>query len=54
MSCLHFEKEIKLLKSNDSLNDNKYKKRRVTLSCSKKISELLHKITSKNKGHSYF
>ena len=32
-------------KTNDSLNDSKWRKRRLALCCSKKISALLHRVT---------
>ena len=36
------------------LNDSKWRKKRIIpLSCSERISTLLHKITSKNKGDFY-
>lgn len=37
----------------DSVNDSKQIKGRLTLSCTKKLSALLKKTTSKNNGHSY-
>ena len=40
-------------KINNSINDSKQRKRKVALSCSKKLSTLLHGITSKHKGNFY-
>ena len=40
-------------KTNNFLNDAKSKKRRLELSCSKKLSALLREITSKHGGNFY-
>ena len=40
-------------KNNNFFDDTKQRKRRLALSCSKKLSALLYKITSKIKGDSY-
>ena len=38
---------------NDSLHDSEWTKRRIALLCSKKLSSLLHEITSKHKDDFY-
>ena len=47
MFSLYFE--FQLRKKNNFFNDTKCRKRRMALSCSKKISPLLHRITSRHK-----
>ena len=44
--CLHFETKLKSSTTNHSFNESKG--RRIALSFSKKLSELLRRITSKN------
>ena len=43
----------KLILINNSLNDSKFRKRRLALSCSKKLSVLLRRINSKNNDDFY-
>ena len=42
-----------MLKKKKIVNDSRCRKRRLTLSCSKTLSALLHGITSKHKGDWY-
>ena len=44
---------IRIVKSKNSINDSKRRKKRMALSCSKKLSALLHGIISKHKGDFY-
>ena len=46
-----FENIIQIVKTSYSFND--FKRRKMTLSCSKNLSALLRGITSKNNGDSY-
>ena len=43
---------IPIVKKNNFFNDTKCRKRRMALSCSKKISPLLHRMTSRHKNGS--
>ena len=47
---LIFQKLIQIVKKKKIVNDSRCRKRRLTLSCSKTLSALLHGITSKHKG----
>ena len=48
---LMFQNTIQIVKTSYSFND--FKRKKMALSCSKKLSALLRGITSKNNGDSY-